>query len=190
MGKILKKIALRIYNYLEQIQLRIIRYRIESNPSIQLGHNVTIKKSTVIETKSGGTITIGNNTEFLENVIVQTYGGNIVIGDNCSINAGTIIYGHGNTTIGNNVLIAGGCMIIPTNHVFIDKNTPIMYQGLKNEPIVIEDDVWIAHGCSILAGVTIGRGSIIAAGCVVNKNVDEYSIYAGVPAKKIGERKK
>ena len=56
-------------------------------------------------------------------------------------------------------------------------------------PIIIEDNVWIGANAVILTGVKIGTGSIIAAGAVVDKNVEPYSIMAGVPAKKIGSRK-
>ena len=61
------------------------------------------------------------------------------------------------------------------------------WKGLNSE-IIIEDDVWIGHRTIILSGVKIGRGSIIAAGSVVTKNVESYSIYGGVPAKKITDR--
>jgi len=57
-----------------------------------------------------------------------------------------------------------------------------------NQITVIEDDVWIGYGTIVMSGVTIGRGSIIAAGSIVTKNVDPYSIYAGAPAKKIKDR--
>ena len=80
-------------------------------------------------------------------------------------------------------------MIIPSNHNFIRVDVPINSQGAKSIGIVIEDDVWIGHGCSILDGVTIGRGSVIAAGSVVNKNVLPMTVVAGVPAKQIGERR-
>jgi acetyltransferase-like isoleucine patch superfamily enzyme len=57
-----------------------------------------------------------------------------------------------------------------------------------NSKIVVKDDVWIGLGSTVLSGVTIGSGSIIAAGSVVTKDVEEYSIYAGNPAKKIKQR--
>jgi acetyltransferase-like isoleucine patch superfamily enzyme len=53
---------------------------------------------------------------------------------------------------------------------------------------VIEDDVWVGYGAIIISGVRIGKGSIIASGSVVTKDVEPYSIYGGVPAKKIGNR--
>jgi acetyltransferase-like isoleucine patch superfamily enzyme len=93
------------------------------------------------------------------------------------------LYGHGKgLVIGNNVLIAGHCLIIPANHIFTRKDIPINKQGTESKGIIIEDDVWIAAGCQILDGVTIGKGAIIAAGSVVNKSVDAYSIVGGVPA--------
>ena len=119
----------------------------------------------------------------------MTYGGNITIGDFCSINPYTILYGHGNLSIGNNVLIAAHCVIIPANHIFSDLDSPINSQGLTTKGIIIEDDVWIGAGCRILDGVTVGKGSIIAAGAVVNKDVEPYTIVGGVPAKIIKKRK-
>jgi acetyltransferase-like isoleucine patch superfamily enzyme len=119
----------------------------------------------------------------------MTYGGIIEIGSNCSINPYTIIYGHGlGTKIGNNVLIAGHCMIIPANHNFSHTDVPINKQGINSKGIIIEDDVWIGSGCQILDGITIGKGAVIAAGAVVNKSVEPYNIVGGVPAKIIGKR--
>jgi acetyltransferase-like isoleucine patch superfamily enzyme len=67
------------------------------------------------------------------------------------------------------------------------RDTDYNWKGL-NEKIVIEDDVWIGYGVIILGGVKIGQGSIVAAGSVVTKDVDPFSIYAGVPAKKVRSR--
>ena len=93
-----------------------------------------------------------------------------------------MIYGHGDTIIGDNVLIAGGCMIIPANHNFRTKQLPIVEQGLTAQGIKIHSDVWIGHGCSVLDNVTLGQGSVVAAGSVVNKSCPPFSVLAGVPA--------
>lgn len=142
----------------------------------------------VLDTSHGGKITIGDNCELLNGSMLMTYGGNITIGKNCSINPYTILYGHGNLTIGNNVLIAAHTVIIPANHNFQNINKTINSQGLTALGIKIEDNVWIAANCTILDGVTIGEGAIVAAGTVVNRNVAPYSIVAGVPAKLIKQR--
>lgn len=62
--------------------------------------------------------------------------------------------------------------------------------GLKNGGVVIKENVWIASRATILPGVTIGEGAVVAAGAVVTKDVEPYAIVGGVPAKKIGERNK
>ncbi|GAB4447280.1 MAG: hypothetical protein Fur0028_02160 [Bacteroidales bacterium] len=67
------------------------------------------------------------------------------------------------------------------------RNKDYNWKGL-GEKIIVEDDVWIGYGSIIMSVVRIKRGSIVAAGSVVTRDVDEYSIYAGVPAKKIKNR--
>lgn len=149
---------------------------------------VRIAQNVVFDTSYGGTITIGENCELLNGVLLMTYGGTIEIGKNCSINPYTILYGHGNLKIGNNVLIAAHTVIIPANHNFENVNLLINEQGLTKKGIVIEDNVWIGAGCKILDGVKIGYGAIIAAGALVNKDVEANTIVGGVPAKVIKKR--
>jgi acetyltransferase-like isoleucine patch superfamily enzyme len=175
----------KLYRFLKYY---FVRLRYVFNPSVLLGKQTSISSSAKLNTSMGGKINIGAKTEILGGVIVSTYGGNISIGNHCSINPYTIIYGHGNTVIGNNVLIGGHTMIIPNNHNFSDVSRPINSQGGTAKGIVIEDDVWISHACSILDDVTIGKGSVIGAGSVVNKNIPPYSIAVGVPAKVISSR--
>jgi len=104
----------------------------------------------------------------------------------------TILTPDSTVTIGNKVMIGQDTMIISGNHRF---NIPGQYmfdikekQEGDDQPVVIEDDVWIGVRAIILKGVTIGEGSIIAAGSVVTKDVPPYSIAGGVPAKVLGER--
>lgn len=164
------------------------KFLVRKREFVHIDRSCHIADNAKIEIRYGGKIVINRNTEVLEGVLIFTYGGTVWIGENCSINPYTIIYGHGNIKIGNSVLIAGHCMIIPSNHNFKDKSQTIMNQGNTSKGIVIEDDVWIAHSCSILDGVTIGKGAVVAAGSVVNKSVPSYSIVGGVPARIIGSR--
>jgi acetyltransferase-like isoleucine patch superfamily enzyme len=196
MGIGLKTLAYNIYHkiivftgdYLWK-QFSIYNYqKIKQNQNIQLGLNVKISPTSRIETRYGGSIKIGNGTEILDGVLILTYGGNIEIGENCSINPYTVIYGHGNTFIGNDVLIAGHCMIIPNNHSYADSQIPIRLQGTSRIGISIMDNVWIGHGCTILDGCQIERGVIVAAGSVVRGEIEENTIVAGIPAKVIKKR--
>ena len=121
----------------------------------------------------------------------------IVIGKNCYIGRNSQI--ETNVNIGNNVLIANNVAIIGRyDHHYQEigktiressqiRDLSYSWRGL-NEETIIEDDVWIGYGSIILSGITIETGSIIAAGTIVTKNIEKYSIYAGNPAKKISSR--
>ena len=185
MIKVFKKIVVHIHSLLSS---KINYWNIELNEKIKLGKDVYIHPKAKIKSISGGNIKIGSNSQIHDYVLIYTYGGDIEIGENCNINPFTIIYGHGGTVIGNNVLIAGHCMIIPNNHNYSRIDKPINMQGNTSIGINIEDNVWIGHGCSVLDGITIGSGSIIAAGTVVNKNVAPNSIIGGVPSKLLKNR--
>ena len=104
---------------------------------VQVDSTVTLAESAVVEIRYGGEINIGAFTELLDGVLILSYGGKISIGSKCSINAYTIIYGHGGVTIGNDVLIAGHCMIIPNNHNYKNKHVAIRDQGATSKGIII-----------------------------------------------------
>ncbi len=186
--RVFQKVFKAAHNRLKQAQDWIHTKTVQFDPSISVGVRSKIHRTANVETRGGGTIAIGENTEIQDFACILSFGGRIEIGAKCSINPFTVIYGHGGVVIGDNVLIAGHCMIIPSNHRFADKSRAIRDQGEEHRGIVIHDDVWIGHGCSVLDGVTIGRGSIVAAGAVVTRDVEPYAIVAGVPAKLIRSR--
>lgn len=107
----------------------------------------------------------------------------LVIGKRTHINRGCILQAYAPIIIGDNVSISYRCNIIAGGH---DVNSPLFIGD--HRPICIENHVWIGVSATILRGVIIGEGAVICAGAVVTKNVAPYTIVAGIPAKKIGER--
>jgi len=121
----------------------------------------------------------------------------IIIGDNFYIGKFSQI--ECDAEIGNNVMFANCVALVGRyDHNYTEIGVPIRlaskirdkdysWKGL-NEKIVIGDDVWVGYGSIILSGVKIGQGSIIAAGSLVTRDVEPFSIYAGNPARKIKDR--
>jgi len=139
-------------------------------------------------------IIIGNNTEILATLISQDKG-KIVIGSNTTIRMYTRIGAVEEITIGNNVMISNNVVIYDNNnHPTDPKEREKMCQNgfygqawdwihSAHKPIHIADNVWIGERAIILKGVNIGKGAVIGINAVVTKDVPEYAIVAGNPAK-------
>lgn len=107
----------------------------------------------------------------------------IVIGDHTIINGGCLLDGRGGLVIGRNVSISPGVWILTAAHDPADAEFRYV-EALTT----IGDRVWIGSRALLLPGIRVGAGAIIAAGAVVSKDVPEYTIVAGVPARAVGER--
>lgn len=107
----------------------------------------------------------------------------ISIGDNNIINKNCVIDGRGGLEIGNNVDIAQDTFIWTAQHDYDDDHHKFI-----TDKVYVEDYVWIAARSTVLPGVRIGRGAVVAAGSIVTKDVAPLAVVAGVPAKKISER--
>jgi acetyltransferase-like isoleucine patch superfamily enzyme len=111
------------------------------------------------------------------------------LGDHVSINRRSTISAAGGLKIGDNVSIAHDTSILTSNHGWKDHSSPIKYQPITYEPVVIGSNVWIGAKVCILAGVTIPPGTIVAAASVVTRSFEEQdTIIGGVPAKRIKGR--
>lgn len=111
----------------------------------------------------------------------------VTLGDDCTINPfatlrGPIRGGHG-------VRIGAYACLVGFNHGFADPDTPVFRQGLTSKGIVLGDDVWIGAHATVVDGVKVGNHTIIAAGAVVTKDVPDYAIVGGNPARVIRLRK-
>lgn len=139
---------------------------------------------------AGDRVTIGKHAIIRPtNIYGSTIGEGLKIGNNSSIGPYSYIGCSGYIEIGDNVMMSPRVSIYAENHLFDHPDLTIKEQGVKREFVKIEDDCWIAANTVILAGVTIGRGSVIAAGSVVTKDIPPYSVVGGVPAKVIKSRK-
>lgn len=127
---------------------------------------------------------VGNRTNFLRGLEFRNPK-NIIIGSNCVVNKNVLLDGRGGELIiGNNVDIAQQTNIWTLEHDVHDD-----LHKAKGDKVIIEDYVWVASRVTILPGVRIGKGAVIASNSVVTKDVEPMSIVGGIPAKWIGERK-
>jgi acetyltransferase-like isoleucine patch superfamily enzyme len=137
-------------------------------------------------------ITIGSGTTVEDNVVFKitkpfvkentiSVGDRVFLGMGCEFNCNTKI------NIGNDCLIASNTTFVDTGHE-ISISQKINEQACTVGEITIEEDVWIGTNCIILKGVTIGKGSVVGAGSLVNKSIPEYQIWVGIPAKFIRNR--
>ena len=144
-----------------------------ANEGIHFGDRVTVGKYAIIRPA---------------NIYGGPIGEGLVIGNHSNIGPYSYIGCSGKITIGNNVMMGPRVSIYAENHVFDNPALTIKEQGVQKLAVVIEDDCWIASNVVITAGVTIGKGSVVAAGAVVTESVAPYSIVGGVPAKLIKSR--
>ncbi|MEX0648874.1 MAG: acyltransferase [Balneolaceae bacterium] len=129
----------------------------------------------------GGTIT-AENCQFYSGVRIEIgAGARLHIGNGTYINRNSLIVSEQKVTIGRDCKISWDVIIMDTDQHPLNSEVPV------REPVVIEDRAWIGCRCTILKGVTIGEGAIIAAGSVVTRDVPAHCIYGGVPARHLGD---
>lgn len=112
--------------------------------------------------------------------------GTVTMGDDCTVNAFTVV--RGDITMGDGVRIGAHTSILGFNHS-MDPAEPVFKQPLTSTGIRIGDDVWIGSNVVVLDGVTVGSHAVLAAGAVVTKDVPEWCIVGGNPARRIRDRR-
>lgn len=187
---------IRIINFIRHIPLKIKRkYKyIRFKKLCEFGDNLDLSFQSDCRADKSGTIKIGDNCRIFCKLYTQD-DGMIIIGNNTCIYDRTYIGSVNNITIGSGVWISNHV------HIFDNNNHPTspeirmkMSEGpfdgdawrwkhSDNSPVIIEDNVWIGEYSAVMKGVHIGKGSIVAAHAVVTKDVPEYSIVAGNPAR-------
>ena len=146
----------------------VLLYQDNGGGFVEIGDNVHIHRDTIIQTGSGGTLTIGEGTHIQPRCQFSAYKGPI--------------------TIGLHAEIAPACAFYPYDHGMAS-GLSVREQQLKTKGgIRLEDDVWLGYGVVVLDGVCIGRGAVIGAGSVVTSDIPENGIAVGNPARIIRTR--
>lgn len=176
-------------------QLEVERNRIHAGSHCVLGNGSALLPEAEIGNFAGGPerILIGDRSFIRGRLQTYGHGGQISIGDWCYVGVRCEIWSMDSITIGNRVLIAHDVNIHDgTAHSLnaaerhqhfkdiIERGHPTTWKalpGMNSAPIVIEDDVWISFGVTILKGVRIGAGSVISAGAIVTRDVPPGVIY-------------
>jgi acetyltransferase-like isoleucine patch superfamily enzyme len=170
------------------------RCKIRHKNHISFGKTAFIGDNVEIFALSKNGIKFGNNVSIHRNSIIDCTGGirslgeGLIVGNNVGFSPNCFIQVRGTVKIGDNVIFGPGVKIFSETHNFYSLEVPILQQGETRIGVVIEDNVWVGADVIILDGVKIGKESIIAAGTVVNKTIEPYSIIAGVPGKLIKKR--
>ena len=199
---VVKKIAIKIFSFLyillksayEKQYIDSLKKRCDCDNSTAFLSTANIFNYQ----KNPELIKIGSKTTIAGELYIFNYGGRIEIGNYCDIGENSKIFSGEGILIGNNVLISYNVTISDTNAHEIESDLrekgylQLIEQGhpkekgvIRTSPIIIEDNVWINFNVTILKGVTIGKGSVVSANSFVVKDVPEYSVVAGNPAKVI-----
>jgi acetyltransferase-like isoleucine patch superfamily enzyme len=152
-----------------------------------LGENVILEAGILVFHPEN--IVIGNDVYVGHRAILKGYHqGEMRIGDGTWIGQMCFLHSAGNITIGRNVGIGPGVMVLTSAHAEEGRGKPILHSRIDFAPVLVEDDADLGVGSILLPGVTVGKGAQVGAGAVVAESVEPYAVVAGVPARRLRYR--
>ena len=159
------------------------------NPHIVTEGFVFLGKDVELYARKGfGRMVVGRWVHVGSGNKIRCHEGNLRIGDKCVFGKDNTVNCYLDIEFGEAALAADWVYVCDFDHVFTDVHVPIKDQGIVKEPVRIGRDVWIGQKASVLKGVTIGEGSVVAAHALVNKDLPPYSVAVGVPARVVRNR--
>lgn len=161
---------------------------IKTKPWLNIQRHVYIDALSRKGVNLGSHVSIGCFTRIECTDSLSHLGEGFTCGDPCGLGTNAFYGAAGGITLGNNIIVGNYVSFHSENHNFSDKDIPIRLQGVNHQGIVIGDNCWIGAKSTILDGVRIGNGCVIAAGAVVTKSFPDNVVIGGVPAKIIKNR--
>ncbi len=152
------------------------------NPFVhKKGKNARICRYTRMDVMPFNNFVLGDNSTIEDFCTINNGVGDVLIGRRSRIGMSNVLIGP--VTIGNDVILAQNIVMSGLNHGYEDILLPPHDQPVSKKSITVENEVWIGANVVVVAGVTIGKHAIVAAGSIVTKNVPAYSVVAGNPAR-------
>ena len=159
-----------------------------TRPSVIVGDDNLFLGDIDLRTRDEATLTLGSRLKLDGPVrIVAAGSSGIFIGDDTRITCYTIMNGGGNIHIGRGVIIGPRSTINANEHNFRSR-TPVIEAGFTHVDIWIGDDVWLGSDVAVLPGACLAKGTVVGANSVIRGETEPYSVYAGSPARKVGQR--
>jgi acetyltransferase-like isoleucine patch superfamily enzyme len=156
--------------------------RLFINPFVhQVSRKAIIRQYARLDVGPWNQLTIGKKAVIEDYCCVNNMVGDVAIGENALLGLSNTVIGP--VSIGKNTILAQNIVLSGLNHGYADPDIPIKDQKETTAQIIVEEDCWIGANSVVVAGVTIGKHSIVAGGSVVTKNVPPYTIVGGNPAK-------
>jgi acetyltransferase-like isoleucine patch superfamily enzyme len=138
--------------------------------------------------KGYGRLVVGRWVHLGDGNAVRCHEGNLRIGDKCVFGKDNTVNCYLDVELGDRTIVADWVYICDFDHVYDDIHTPIKDQGIVKSPVRIGPDCWVGVKATVLRGVSVGHGSVLAAHTVVNRDVPPLSVVAGVPGRPVKDR--
>jgi len=166
---------------------RFLRFKV-LHPRVKTEGFIFLPRRYQVVVKKGATIRIGRWVWIGTNNALRCHEGELYVGDNTIFGTDNTVNCYAGVHIGPECLFADSVYIVDFDHNYWDPVIAIRSQGITKKPIRLEGDIWVGEKASILRGVTVGRGSVIGAMSLVNRDVPPYAVVGGIPAKVLGWR--
>jgi acetyltransferase-like isoleucine patch superfamily enzyme len=166
----------------------IIHRSVERVGVVEIGRGVRLHKGVVLDAGFGGAIRLGDGVSLCLGTQLATAGGDIEFFEGAFANAYCVILSAGPVRVGRSVMMGPRVTIAAGSHRH-DGREPISGQPITGLGVTIGPDAWICAAATILDGVTVGEGTVVAAGAVVTRDTPPFSVVAGIPARVVRYRR-
>jgi len=158
---------------------------------IKIGDNVIIDDNCLLDAKGRDNegITIGAGVYVGRNSILSCKNGDIFLRDRVNIGFNSEVFSGSRVEIGSDTLVAAYCYFVGGDHAVENAEAALTEQGSRSLGITIGANCWFGAGAIVLDGIRVGANAIVGAGAVVTKDVSDYAVTVGVPAKQIRDRR-